>query len=92
MNNYFIVKKEQLGDKDLDGFLRSAIAGQFGSGPYMILGEQTVDTLTSYSPRHMRKIKTFYVQEGDGDGIKHVINFDVTECTTNSWVTGLDGR
>jgi len=87
MQNYFIVKKEQLGGRELNGFLRSAIAMEFKDTTYSILGEQTIDTLTPYSPMQQRRIKTFYVQTGD-DGPKHIINFDISECS-EAWISQL---
>jgi hypothetical protein len=84
---YFIVKKEHVGDKELNGFLRTAIGVQFKDTNYNILGEQTLDTLTTYSPTQMRKIKSFYVEEGEG-GAKHIINFDISECS-ESWLSQL---
>lgn len=84
--NIFIVKKEQVGSQDINEFLRSALAKEFGEEGYMIMNEVTLDSITHYS-KSPRKLKGFSISAKGGN---HTIYFDITEASSvnqdkNSW-------
>jgi hypothetical protein len=84
--NIFIVKKEQVGSQDINEFLRSALAKEFGENDFMIMNEVTLDSITHYS-RVPRKLKGYSIS---AKGSNHTIYFDITDAGSvnqdkNSW-------
>ena len=74
--NVYIVKPEHVGQSDINQFLLSAIAKEFGDN-YSIVAEQTVDKITHYS-KTPRRIKSYAVE---ARGTTHNLFFDVTEVS-----------
>jgi hypothetical protein len=82
----FIVKKEQVGNQDINEFLRNALSKEFGENDLMIMNEVTLDSVTHYS-RTPRKLKGYSINTKGG---AHTIYFDITDASSvnqdkNSW-------
>jgi len=72
------VKPEQVGNEDLQEFLRRAIRKQFEGKEYYVSKELIEEKTTHYS-KTPRKLRGFLISEGNSAG--HAIWFDVTECS-----------
>jgi hypothetical protein len=73
----FQVKPEQVGSTDINQFLLSAIAREFGDN-YSIVTEQTTDRIVPYV-KGLRKIKSYAVE---ARGVTHSLFFDITEVSS----------
>lgn len=75
---YFVVKPEQIGNTDLQEFLRKAIQKQFEGKEFYISKELIEEKVTHYS-KTPRKLRGFLINEAGTRG--HTIYFDVTDCS-----------
>ena len=75
---YFIVKPEQVGNADLQEFLRKAVQKQFEGKEFYISKELIEEKVTPYS-QTPRKLRGFLISIADSPG--HAIFFDVTDCS-----------
>ena len=71
------VKPEQVGQEDLQDFLRRQIQKQFEGKDFYVSKELIEEKVTPYSATP-RKLRGFLINEGNNTG--HAIWFDVTEC------------
>jgi predicted transcriptional regulator len=76
------VTPEQVGQEDVNDFLRTALSKQFADKNYSIVNEQSLDR---YINGQKRKIKAYAIEV---DSVTHSIYFDVTEVgvlNNTSW-------
>jgi len=78
------VKPEQVGQEDLQDFLRKQIQRQFEGTEYYVSKELIEEKVTHYSATP-RKLRGFLINEGNNVG--HAIWFDVTDCQSGvNWI------
>lgn len=78
------VKPEQVGQEDLQDFLRKQIQRQFEGTEYYVSKELIEEKVTHYSATP-RKLRGFLINEGNSTG--HAIWFDVTDCQSGvNWI------
>jgi len=85
--NIFIVKAEQVGTNDVNQFIYSALAKQFGEN-FEVVSESTIDKIVPYATG-LRKIKAYAVNAG---GVAHSLYFDITETSVNNTINWLGGH
>ena len=73
------VSPQQVGNEELQQFLRTQISKQFEGTDFYITKEHIVERPTHYSTTP-RKLRGFSINEGNSKG--HLIWFDVTECSS----------
>ncbi len=79
------IKPEQVGNEDLQDFLRKQIQIQFEGRECYVSKELIEEKITYYSATP-RKLRGFLINEGNNTG--HAIWFDVTECQSGvNWLS-----
>jgi hypothetical protein len=78
------VTPQQVGQEDLQDFLRRQIQKQFEGKDCYVSKELIEEKVTHYSPTP-RKLRGFLINEGNNNG--HAIWFDVTDCQSGiNWL------
>jgi hypothetical protein len=80
----YLVKPEHVGSTDINMFLYSVLAKEFGDN-FEVVNESTSDRLLP-NAKGMRKVKSYGIK---ARGTNHSIHFDITEVSTASSINWM---